>query len=610
MNRTDEKGSIMTALIRIVVPLLVLFFTPQLALASPEDEAGSPAGSGIMDQRIVETEEGLVTCRRKASDGSLEAHHSIPIGREGLYRQDRVLWERPEGWAICEDCDLSGNGEFAVLSWSLNDCRWEFFETRTGTLLWTMDPADHGLYAGLDDLEADLSDDGSVIAVCTWGQDVSPPGETKTVLYKLDFDTGKPEWKFVFPYPLSMPVNIRVTPDGSKIVCLLHGDAPTRPSELYVFDSASSVPLVALDLPFDYFNPPMGLDISDDAGRIAVSMYSKINIFDGSGTRLAQFDNPKKWQFAPAISSDGNRVVYGNFYGDLVLCKWSGSTYQEEWHYTIPPTYSYPWIVGLDMAGDTIMVGTNEPDSVTKSGGRVRVFDVSSPAPLWVSDNFGDMVEEVSLDAAGKIGVAASWGPYPGTGSGWRTALFRTDSPVPFHALDSAAYPGSHFACEISKDGKFVVTGGKAVHARDMGHGGVAYCLEARHDLEADVTAIPAAAGGAAEMDLHAGKTNAHRGYVVFCGNSGTQPGTPLPGGMAVLPLNADSFTYRAIGLLNTSRFVGFEGALDAMGAGFARFDTLGPLPTWAVGRTLVFAYGLTDPWDFASNPVLVEIIP
>ncbi len=632
----------MAASVRVFVTMLVFVCSASLTHSIPEGDAAPSGKPGFMGQGVVDTEQGITIYRKKVADGSLVAtaypnasrrfpfarsctpgfsrsapaalaeaeFFAAPRGRMTSHRQERLLWDRPDSWAICEDFDLSGNGDFALLSWSLNYCRWEFFETRTGNLLWTMDPVDHGLYPGWEDLEADVSDDGSVIAALVWGQDTAPPGEFKTILYKLDPATGKPEWSYLFPNPLSMPVNVRVSADGKKIVCLLQGDAPSRPSQLYVFDSASSIPLVQKDLPFDFFNPPVGMDISDDADRIAISMYRNVHVCNGSGTQLAFFDNSKTWQFAPAISADGSLVVYGNFYGDLVLCKWSGTTYLEEWHYTVAPTYYYPWIVGLDIAGGRILVGTNEADNLGGNGGRVRLFDAAAPVPLWVSDDFGDMVEEVSLDAVGETGVAASWGPYPGTGSGWRSALFRADSPVPLYAMDSASYAGSHFACEISKDGKYAVTGGKAVHALDMGHGGLTYCLAGWHDLESDVTELSVSTGGAAELALHAGTGNANRPYVVFCGNSGIQPGTPLPGGMAVLPLNADFVTFRALGLLNTSYLVDFAGMLDAMGAGSARFDTLGSLPVWSVGRTLVFAYGLAYPWDFVSNPVLVDIVP
>ena len=42
----------------------------------------------------------------------------------------------------------------------------------------------------------------------------------------------------------------------------------------------------------------------------------------------------------------------------------------------------------------------------------------------------------------------------------------------------------------------------------------------------------------------------------------------------------------------------------------FARLDTNGPLPSFAVGLVMYFAYLLYPPCDFVSNPISVEIVP
>jgi hypothetical protein len=41
-----------------------------------------------------------------------------------------------------------------------------------------------------------------------------------------------------------------------------------------------------------------------------------------------------------------------------------------------------------------------------------------------------------------------------------------------------------------------------------------------------------------------------------------------------------------------------------------AIFNTLGSMPPGMAGVTLSFAYALNNPWDFASNPVGIEIVP
>jgi hypothetical protein len=128
--------------------------------------------------------------------------------------------------------------------------------------------------------------------------------------------------------------------------------------------------------------------------------------------------------------------------------------------------------------------------------------------------------------------------------------------------------------------------------------------------LEADNDKISESTGGTVQFTLDAGITNANRSYLILGSASGTEPGTPLPGGMATLPLNWDVFTGLVINLINTPIFYDFMGMLDAAGMAAATFDTLGPLPSGSAGLIFNFAYALNNPWNFVSNPVPIEIIP
>ena len=128
-------------------------------------------------------------------------------------------------------------------------------------------------------------------------------------------------------------------------------------------------------------------------------------------------------------------------------------------------------------------------------------------------------------------------------------------------------------------------------------------------DLEADTGTIHGSTGGAVHFTLNAGASNANRNYLLLGGVTGTSPGTPMPGGHVVLPLNMDAFTNLVFSLLNTSMFKNFMGVLDGNGSGTATMDTLGPF-TIGGPITLYFAYCLTPPFDFVSNPVLVVFVP
>jgi hypothetical protein len=125
--------------------------------------------------------------------------------------------------------------------------------------------------------------------------------------------------------------------------------------------------------------------------------------------------------------------------------------------------------------------------------------------------------------------------------------------------------------------------------------------------LSLDETIVYGSAGGKVNFFLDAGAANAGRKYILLGSITGYEPGTPLPGGYATLPINFDVFTNFTILLANTNIFKNFISTLDGSGRATA---TMG-LPTFSAGyQTLYFAFALNNPWDYASNPVAVYLAP
>jgi hypothetical protein len=132
------------------------------------------------------------------------------------------------------------------------------------------------------------------------------------------------------------------------------------------------------------------------------------------------------------------------------------------------------------------------------------------------------------------------------------------------------------------------------------------------HLLECDNFVIPESAGGVLNFKLNGGMENGGRNYLIFGSVSGTIPGTLLPGGNKILPMNWDYFTniVANVNYPNSILFENFFGTLDPNGQMKAKFDTNGPVHGMA-GYVVTFAYPLQGPpWDFASNPINVEVIP
>jgi hypothetical protein len=119
---------------------------------------------------------------------------------------------------------------------------------------------------------------------------------------------------------------------------------------------------------------------------------------------------------------------------------------------------------------------------------------------------------------------------------------------------------------------------------------------------------LPEGSGGTINMELRAGTANGDRNYVILGSLSGTEPGSPLPGGYVTLPLNWDAFTDLGLSLVNSPVFTGFMGKLDGNGNTLAQLNAP-PLPGFA-GVVMYFAFTLNNPFDFVSNAAAIEITP
>ena len=128
--------------------------------------------------------------------------------------------------------------------------------------------------------------------------------------------------------------------------------------------------------------------------------------------------------------------------------------------------------------------------------------------------------------------------------------------------------------------------------------------------LTSDKTSISASTGGRVIFSLDAGQTNAKRNYWLLGSASGTSPGLRLRGGLVTLPLNPDRYMQRALLQANGPGFLNFHSRLDRSGRARATLNTLGPLPASMVGVQFHYAYLLSSPFDYVSNPVPVEITP
>lgn len=127
--------------------------------------------------------------------------------------------------------------------------------------------------------------------------------------------------------------------------------------------------------------------------------------------------------------------------------------------------------------------------------------------------------------------------------------------------------------------------------------------------LRADTGELSAGGGGEIAFSIDAKSRNSGRTYLLLGSASGTTPGHALPGGMATLPIVWDALTSGLLLFVNTPVCASFFGTLDGLGLAEADLKP-GVIDPVFVGAELHFACCLRGPFDFASNPVRIEIVP
>lgn len=406
---------------------------------------------GVFTEYSVDLK-GNVTCYTATFTGSgyiPETPLDRPFFPSPLYSDTAVLWvDRNHQYAVAENMTIAGDGMNIFAGWWLNNERAALYRSLgDGIPLWTFSTP-------LADWMIDVasSEDGHLLAATSSG---AP--------FRL-WDRGSPAPLMEFQYPSGfVSGQCAVSKDGSTAGAAADNGATGR---LFVFNAAGDS-LYAVD--FDRGNGVYGIDLSSDGTIALVSTYYVHSIFENGILRetIANYG-----QTAAKISSDGSRLVKGDFDGNVTLYEWSGSTYAQVWVSNI----GGPWVatVAISDDGSTIAAGTGYYN------GKTVLFDASSSTPLWTYQNYGNYgayVRSVSLSEDGSMCAAASWGDTAQTGDFYVLTVHARSDSAPIIGVTRNDEPGSLFDCAISSDGQNITAGGKAVHAYQMGNGGEVYSV-------------------------------------------------------------------------------------------------------------------------------------
>lgn len=368
----------------------------------------------------------------------------------GNAKEPGVNWQHNEGAAIGSKIKVSGESGFTFMSWWLNDERVSLFKD-SQTAVWEQPvPVDW-------EYPIDQTPDGAYMAV---GFD--------SVFQVYSSSTQSLIWERITTANI---IGVKISEDGSMIYVVENMPDGNDRCLVSAYEVGNDDPVWQNN----FSGAGTAFAASGDRSRLAFCQYTGYNklwVIDTEEGDII-FDTYYKNQNPPAFDYTGDILLNGDYNGYAFLYEYDPdmSTYTEKWHFKVGGGGSSAWVCGMDVSADgsTATIGT----LVFLTGGydgEIYTFNTYSPEPVWVFEHAGDMVTSVSLSDDGSLIAACGYGPLDHSKPDFY--LFRKESNSPLFTLNTN---GSFNAVDISGDGTLCSVTGKAVHAREMGSGGLLF---------------------------------------------------------------------------------------------------------------------------------------
>lgn len=411
------------------------------------------------------------------------------INQEKYVLGGSLVWWSQDGAAIANFTELNNNGTSPLAGWGLNDMRVSLYSDHDNTPIWELTTEPY------DPVVAESEDD--FIIGATRGSD----------FVLIEKATGNIIYQLTLPDTL-YAANIGIHGIGAgptiRVICLAQAIGNGTVSRAYslIYNGTT----FEIDWTFDVPNSEIanwtGIDFSSDGSIVLINGRNHLyvlNRIDGSLIWDHFLDNTE----APAvISGDGNIIVTADNSGFIQTRYFNSSTneYNLLWQYRVPVGTFTNWASSVDISedGNTIVAGTLLFYSAGYDGSVIAFDTFGDGTPKWVYTGAGDLVDDIALSSDGRVAAAVSWGDL--SHSQPDLLVFDVQTGELSYSFNS---PGSLFSVDISADGKKVFAGGKAVHAREFGSGGLIYYAEI--DL----------GGGSVSGNVELTNTGDHSGVII-----------------------------------------------------------------------------------------------
>ncbi|MFG0259004.1 MAG: GC-type dockerin domain-anchored protein [Phycisphaerales bacterium JB041] len=396
------------------------------------------------------------------ADGARAERDFVPqfmLGDTGMTQRAGLLWTFNDPVSITESVALGNGGGESWVAHSLNDKRMSKFTTAGAGVpdfvysLASENPGTIGVAAAAD---------ASRCAVMSY-----PSGGPINVRAFSDAGGDTPLWTYTFDgaYNNASKRNVAVNADGSRTAAAAYDGTD---SLIVVLDGSGGVVGTATISGFC-----SGVEMDDSGERFVLTTGDTARVYDvATMTQLHSIQTSGAGGYH-RISRDGTAIAAGGF--NIRAAREVGGVWQQAYAGNGSSDW-FGWGMSLSGDGRTLFALSHDYGDGYLTNEH-RIVDLTTGTVVAVgsytgSGSFQNSAVASQTNQDGTIFAAASWGDASNTEPEVR--IFDRDLNM-IGSIDTA---GSPFELDMSRDGKYVLVGSKAVHANTFGNGGNTYAYE------------------------------------------------------------------------------------------------------------------------------------
>lgn len=432
--------------------------------AAIEGAPGVPS-PGVSMRRVAHVDESGQWIEIQYSDGP-----GTPPSRSASALPPGVIWHAVDAISITKSVAVSDTTDETWVGHNLNSHRLAYHQT-TGD--------------GTPIYEYNLPGNPNIVGVAS-AEDVSLGvvleqfNSGGASVRAFDADGGNiPLWTYNFGnnFNFNNYRNLDVSADGSIVVAAAR-DGTAGTTLIVILDGSTGAELNSLTVS----SGVLAVELSEDGGRAILSEFATARIIETTNmTTLFSFAVSGGGGYH-RLSRDGATAAAGGF--NCLAYHEVGGVWSQVYSFS----QASNWFGGglaLSANGDTLLIVSH--NYIT---GYVdltyRVIDLVSAVELaQITTNgtgvFQDTVQHAQSSADGQLFSVISWGTQDNVHP--EVQIFDRD----LNLVGWIDTPGSPFSVDMTRDGQFVVVGGKAVHANTAGNGSDTYAFRVFEACPADL---------------------------------------------------------------------------------------------------------------------------